>query len=106
MYGEHLNDNSNGHDNNGDAAPPADPNYHIELDHYNQAGGFDDDNAVYLGDPNSVELDHNKQIPSMDNFHQRSVSVKDIDSPRDQWAANPNAPNPTKGMSIISQNRI
>ena len=124
MYGEHLNDYG-GYEDNGGAAPAAfaqQDNYDIEMDRYRAQSqinshshgvvgggggpnnGFND--AVYLddGDANSVddiqslELDNNKDLPNMGNHaYYRSASVRDVESPRDNWAANPNAPKPNEG---------
>lgn len=126
MYGEHLNDQGGGYAgyDDGGAAPAAfahQDNYDIEMDRYRAQSqinshshgvvggggapqnGFND--AVYLddGDANSVqslELDQNKNLPDMGGGHNyyRSGSVRDVESPRDNWAANPNAPKPTEGM--------
>eukprot|EP01083_Nonionella_stella_P046232 123780_1 len=76
------------------------------------AGGFGD--AVYLGDDdansdhghNKHELNINKELPDMNKpfghlAHARSGSIRDLDSPRDQWAANPDAPDPTKGLTCL-----
>ena len=126
MYGEHLNDAEYDNYDNGGAAPAAfavqDNNYDIEMDRYRaqsqinshshgvvgaqaQNNGFND--AVYIGDDansvedlQSIELDNKKDLPNMGNHqYYRSASIRDVDSPRDNWAANPNAPNPTQGTN-------
>ena len=121
MYGEHLNDSGvYGYEDN--AAPAAfaqQNNYDIEMDYrpsqinshsHGVAGaggapqnGFND--AVYLGDDDansvddvqSLELDHKKNLPNMNHQYYQSASVRDVESPRDNWAANPNAPKPNEG---------
>eukprot|EP00484_Ammonia_sp_Unknown_P017896 CAMPEP_0197045960 /NCGR_PEP_ID=MMETSP1384-20130603/21724_1 /TAXON_ID=29189 /ORGANISM="Ammonia sp." /LENGTH=466 /DNA_ID=CAMNT_0042477655 /DNA_START=63 /DNA_END=1460 /DNA_ORIENTATION=- len=113
MYGEQL--------DSGGAAPQAfagqDQYYDIEMDRYRANSnvnshshpaavpvGFND--AVYIEeDANSVddnELNHNKELPDMKGHHYyRSASVRDIEEPRDQWAANPDAPKPNEGLNCL-----
>ena len=122
MYGEHLNDDGGYEYEDNGAAPAAfaqQNNYDIQMDYrgsqinsnsHGVAGaggspqnGFND--AVYLGDDDansvddvqSLELDRKKHTPNMNHQHYQSASVRDVNSPRDNWAANPNAPKPNEG---------
>ena len=97
-------------------------NYDIEMDRYRAqsqvssyshgAGSGANNGAVFLDDVPNNEFNADKQLPSMNNWdganhnYYRSQSVRDIDSPREEWAANPNAPDPTKGIQPIYLHNI
>eukprot|EP00486_Rosalina_sp_Unknown_P004693 CAMPEP_0201571070 /NCGR_PEP_ID=MMETSP0190_2-20130828/13655_1 /ASSEMBLY_ACC=CAM_ASM_000263 /TAXON_ID=37353 /ORGANISM="Rosalina sp." /LENGTH=171 /DNA_ID=CAMNT_0047995333 /DNA_START=63 /DNA_END=575 /DNA_ORIENTATION=- len=77
-------------------APPQDNNG------FNDAVYLGDDDANSVDDIQSLELDNNKNVPNMGNHaYYRSASVRDVESPRDNWAANPNAPKPNEGLNCL-----
>eukprot|EP01083_Nonionella_stella_P224571 799262_1 len=86
-YGNNNNNNAKGFNYSADAG-------------YNDAVILDDNGDVGSFKDNELAID--KELPNMGNHqYYRSGSVRDIDSPRDQWAANPNAPDPTQGLTCL-----
>eukprot|EP01084_Bolivina_argentea_P039276 72595_1 len=109
------------------AAAPAyaqDNNYNIEMDRVrgksnvnSVSKGSGAQHPVYLGDDDNInnnanfagivadnEFAEDRDLPDMNvnvqinhNYY-RSQSIRDIDSPREDWAANPNSPDPTQGL--------
>jgi len=60
---------------------------------YGDGDANSDDGNGFNGNGLRIEAHHHD--------YYRSESVKGIESPRDQWATNKNAPNPTKGLNFL-----